>query len=104
MLFRSRDNDQLRAESLAEQKPKLKIRNALCVLAGVEQALIMHEGLEAEDSEAAGDAHGAGLGGGMEEVGVSWAARNGFGEMFEVFVEEFYAGKVVGCGLVEFGL
>jgi hypothetical protein len=40
----------------------------------------------------------------MKKVGLGWTTRNDFGEILEVFVEEFYAGEVVGCRLVQFGL
>ena len=63
----------------------------------------MHERLEAEDSEAAGNAHGAGQGGCVNKVGPSWTTGNGFGEILEVFVEELYAGEVMGFGLVKLG-
>jgi hypothetical protein len=96
-----RDGDDIGAEDVRHLDPELHFLDALGVPFAVAEAFVVHEGLQADDGEVAGVAHGADGLGGEEVVGVGGAAGEGFGDVEEVFVEELDVHAVSGGG-VEF--
>lgn len=95
------DDHQVRPQRLADAEPHRQLLDALGVPRPVEQPLVVHERLKADDSQVARVAHLPDLLGREHLVGRRDAAGERLGEVLEVFVEQLDAVVVVGGGLVE---
>ena len=71
------------------------------MLFSVAETFVVQEGLQADDLEVAVVAHLADLSGGFHLVRVCEPARERFGEVFKVFVEDLHPFVLVGNGLIE---
>lgn len=93
------DGDDVGAEDVGHLDPELHFLDALGVPFAVAQALVVHEGLQADDAEVAGVAHGADGLGGDEVVGVGGAAGERLGDVHQVLVEELNVHVILGGGI-----
>ena len=86
------DLDDVRAQDVGHLEPDFELLNAFGVFDAVDEALVMHEGPESNDREAAVSAQQFDVRGGGEKVRWFGTATDlGFGEVFDVFVEDLDA-------------